>query len=336
MKIVIFEVEEWEQAAFDALAGEHKLVFTAERLSGENADRYRSAEIVSPFIHSRLDADVLGRMMRLRMIATRSTGYDHISLETCLGRGIAVCNVPVYGEHTVAEHVFGLLLTISHRLVEAIDRTRRGQFDLHGLRGFDLRGKMLGVVGTGAIGEHVIAIARGFGMQVTAHDPVPRPQLADRHGFRYVPLDELLAASDIVTLHVPATPRTHHLIGAAELARMKKGSVLINTARGSLVDTHALLRALSDGTLRAAGLDVLPEEPAIREEAELLRRTFQDRHNLADLLADHILLRHRNVVITPHSAFNTTEAVQRILDTTADNIRAFIAGTPQNTIHSGT
>ena len=173
-------------------------------------------------------------------------------------------------------------------------------------------------------------------MEVLAFDLRPRPELAAELGFSYLPLEELLPRADVVTLHAPARPGAPPLLGEAELGRMKRGAVLINTARGTLVDVRALLLALADGRIAAAGLDVLPEEPSIREEAELLRSAFQHTHNLETLLANHILLRMRNVFITPHSAFNTREAVERILDTTIGNILAFGEARPRNVVTGGT
>ncbi len=332
MKICIFEAEPWERRAFDRLSGEHHIVCSDRPLTHDNVDAYADADIVSVFIYSELDAEVLAKLERLELVATRSTGFDHIDVACCRERGITVCNVPTYGTNTVAEHVFALLLTISHHIVEAVDRTRRGDFSQQGLRGFDLLGKTLGVVGTGDIGRHVIEIARGFRMEVVAFDVHPDAALAERLGFRYVDFDELLRRSDVVTLHVPLNEHTRGMIGEAEFATMKDGVVLINTARGPIVDVESMLFALSNGKLAAAGLDVLPEEPAIREEAQLLHRIFRETHDLQMLLADHVLLRMRNVILTPHSAFNTREAIERILDTTVDNIEAFLAGTPQNVV----
>ncbi|MBI4495421.1 MAG: hydroxyacid dehydrogenase [Deltaproteobacteria bacterium] len=332
MKIALFEVEPWERGAFEPLEKEHELIFSRQRLTPDNARSFADAEVISPFIYSDLQASVLKQMENLRMIATRSTGFEAIDLAYCRQKGIVVSNVPLYGECTVAEHVFGLLLTISHKLAEAIDRTRKGDFSPEGLQGFDLHGKTLGVVGTGNIGRCVIHIARGFHMDVVAYDLFPQPQAAMQLGFRYAALDDLLAESDVITLHVPGHPRTRHLISSEQFGKMKRGAILINTARGNLVDIKALLHALAEGQVAAAGLDVLPEEPAIREEAELLRSLFRQRHDLETLLADHILLRLRNVFITPHTAFNTREAVQRILSTTMENILAFGRGDPKNVV----
>jgi D-lactate dehydrogenase len=332
MKIAVFETEPWERASFQELRADHEVVFVEEPLDRENAKLHEDADVISTFLYSRLGAEVLERFANLRLIATRSTGFDHIELNYCATRGITVCNVPSYGENTVAEHVFALLLTISHNLAEAIDRTRKGDFSLTGLQGFDLMGKRIGVVGTGNIGRCVIRIAAGFQMDVVAYDIKPSKDASDHLGFRYVDLDELLETSDVVTVHVPGTSATRHLLGAEQFEGMKKGAVLINTSRGSVVDVKAMARALEDGTLSAAGLDVLPEEPVIREEAELLRSVFQERHDFATLLADHVLLRLQRVFVTPHSAFNTKEAVRRILQATVDNIVAFAQGRARNVI----
>lgn len=331
MKLAVFEVEEWERGAFERLASGHQITIQSEPLTPQNASRFSDCDVVSTFIYSDLGRDTLIRLRSLKFIATRSTGFDHIDTAYCRKQGIHVANVPAYGDNTVAEHVFGLLLAISHNLVDAVERTRRGDFSLQGLRGFDLKGKTMGVLGTGAIGRYVIEIAKGFHMNVVAFDLFPKEGLEERLGFRYVPLEELLRKADVITLHIPSTPETHNFLSDREFEMMKKGVVVINTARGDLVDVQALLRAITTGKVAAVGLDVLPEEPTIREEAELLRSIAQKKP-LDVLLAGHILLRLRNVVITPHSAFDTKEAVQRILDTTIENISAFIEGVPKNMV----
>lgn len=329
-KLVVFEVEPREAPTFKTLTPDFELELVEEPLTAANAERFRTADIVSTFIYSALDRRVLEKFAGLKLIATRSTGFDHIDLAYCGRRGIAVSNVPNYGESTVAEHTFALLLAISHRLPEAIDRARTGHFSPEGLQGFDLAGKTMGVVGTGSIGRHVVRIAIGFGMNVLACDTAPDRALASAWSFRYCPLDTLLKQADVVTLHVPAMGR--HLIGDREFRLMKPGVVIINTARGSLIDARALIQALSAGKVAAAGLDVLPDEPAIREEAELICSFFCNQHDLRNLVADHVLLRMRNVVVTPHSAFNTREAVGRIIETTIENIRSFAGGEPRNLV----
>ena len=332
MKIVIFNVEPWERETFDRLSADHQVEYVDYPLTANNASQYQDAEIISTFIYSDLHRNVLQQLPNLQLIATRSTGFDHIDVNYCQEHNIKVCNVPTYGENTVAEHVFGLLLAISHKLIEATERTRKGDFSLQGLQGFDLRGKTLGVIGTGNIGSCVIEIAKGFRMEVIAFDVKPQEDLATKLGFHYASLKEVLATADVITLHVPANPHTENMISTEQFNQMKDGVVLINTARGSIVDNRALLRAIAEEKVAAAGLDVLPEEPVMREEAELLRSVYSRQHNLDSLLADHVLLRLRNVIITPHSAFNTREAVQRIADTTVANIIAFAQGQPQKVV----
>ena len=332
MKIAIFEVEPWEEDAFVALGRQHEVAFEAERLGPGLAEKHKDAAVISTFIYSDLGCEVLERFDDLRLIATRSTGIDHIDMDFCADNHIKVANVPSYGENTVAEHAFALLLAISHRLVEAVDRTRRGDFTIEGLEGFDLEGRTMGIIGTGNIGLNAARIAKGFGMEVLGFDVAPRQEAAARIGFAYVGVDELLARSDVISLHVPGNDKTRNLIADAEFDKMRDGVVLINTSRGTVVETRALLKALAGGKLRAAGLDVIPEEPIVREEAELLRSFFEREQRLDTLLADHILLRMRNVVITPHTAFFTREAVQRILDVSHDNIASFVAGKPENIV----
>lgn len=333
MKIIIFEAEGWEQEAFtNTFQTTDELVLLQEKLSLENVNRFADAEIISTFIYSDLQNKVLAQLPNLSLIATRSTGYDHIDTQYCQEHDIAIANVPEYGENTVAEHVFALLLGLSHKLVDAVERTRRGDFTLAGLQGFDLVGKTLGVIGTGNIGQCVIKIANGFGMHVVAYDVRTDETLAKDLNFTYLPLDALLNQSDVLTLHVPANKHTYHLISDDQFAQMKDGVVLINTSRGSVLHIEALVRALAIGKVAAAGLDVLPDEPTIREESELLHSFYRQQHNLETLLADSVLMRLSNVLITPHSAFYTKGAIYRIIDTTIGNIKAFIEGTPQNLI----
>ena len=330
MKIALFETDTWEQSWFTNLGTRHSLTCTAEPLRPENVNNHSDVEIISTFIYSHLDQTVLERLPMLKMIATRSTGTDHIDIDYCHRRGIVVSNVPRYGERTVAEHVLALLLATSRHLIDAVDRTRKGDFSLVGLRGFDLCDKTLGLIGVGNIGSHVAKIARGFDMNVVACDLKPDATLAETLGFRYAPMEEVLSQSDAISLHVAGGDATRNLISTSEFAAMKSGAILINTARGSVVDVNALLQALASGKVAAAALDVIPEEPTIREEAELLSSIFTQRHGLDRLLADHVLLRMRNVIITPHNAFNTREAIGRILETTLKNIEAFAADHPEN------
>ena len=333
MKTVFFEIENWENESLAALCRNLDFEVVKTPLSSENAGHYASAEIISCFIYSRLDRTVLEKFRNLKLIATRSTGYDHIDIDYCNEKSIAIANVPAYGSHTVAEHVFALLLALSRHLRQALQQTREGNFHLRGLQGFDLYGKTMGIIGTGFIGMRTAEIAKGFGMNVLAHDIHPHMDAARQVGFTYTSLDRLLAQADVISLHVPATRSTNHLLSEREFGLMKDGIILINTARGTNIDVKALLAALANGKVGGVGLDVLPDEPSIREEAELLRASFAKDHDLETLLVDNALLHHKKVIVTPHSAFYTKEAVERILETTSDNIRAFQDGIPLHIVN---
>ena len=331
-EIVFLEMEAWEEEILKRLCPP---AWCARYYAAE-ADRIDlsvigDAHIISVFIYSDLDASVLSQLPSLRMIATRSTGYDHIDMAYCRERNIVVSNVPSYGANTVAEHTFALLLSLSRNIYQARERTLRNDFSFHGLQGFDLMGKVLGVIGTGQIGQHVIRIAKGFEMRVLAYDPHQDVAASQRLGFEYVSLDALLAHSDVISLHCPLTAETRHLIGKQAFKKMKKGAYLINTARGGLIATEALLWALDAGIVAGAGLDVLEEEEAVREERELLSGRF-DGHKLRAVLRNHVLLKHERVIITPHIAFNSREAVKRILQTTLENISAYLAQAPNNVV----
>ena len=334
MSIYFFETNDAEQAYLtERLPGETLHFREGPLTTAAQAREISDAEIVSPFVHSRLSADVIESLPHLKMIATRSTGFDHINAPDAASRGIPVCNVPTYGENTVAEHTFALILALSRNLHKAYVRTVAGNFSLDGLRGFDLKGKTLGVVGVGHVGEYVMRIARGFGMHLLAYDPVQDMTKADHFDFTYTTLDGLLGRSDIVTLHAPAEAGTRHLIGAHNIGQFKRGALLINTARGELVDTEALLCALDAGLLSGAGLDVLEGEAVFSEEKQLLLNPNASEESLKQALRNRSLLQRPDMVITPHIAFDSAEAVERILDTTVVNIQAFRKGKPQNRVH---
>jgi len=333
MRVVLFEAEDWEKKACARLMRQHDVRCTTVPLNITTVGEFKDAEVISPFVASRLDAGIIHRLPELKLIATRSAGYDHIDLAACRQHGVAIANVPDYGDATVAEHAFALLLALARNIVESVALTRRGGFSMAGTRGLELRDKVIAVVGTGRIGRRTIEIARGFGMRVVAFDQIQDAAAATRWGFTYGPLDAVLAQADVVTLHVPSSPTTAGLIGARQFEAMKEGAILINTARGNVVDTEALVLALASGKLRAAGLDVLPQEPLIREEAEIFRQDMTvDAVDLKALVANHVLLRFPNVLVTPHNAYNTDAALRRIIDTTLANVEGFAAGRPVNLV----
>lgn len=327
-KIAFFELEGWEEetlkGAFSKGAeGVGEVSYSKDKLSRENAGNFSDASAISVFIYSKIDRAVLDLLPNLRLIATRSTGFDHIDVSECERRGISVANVPSYGENTVAEHTFALILALSRKIPKAHERTRIGDFSIDGLRGFDLKGKTLGVLGTGKIGAHVIRIANGFEMQVKAYDPFPNERLSKELGFSYSGFEEVVSSSDILTLHIPHNEATHHILSEKEFGKMKTGAVLINTSRGGLIETGALIRALSTGRLSGAGLDVLEEEGTVREEREILLKRIETPEALRIALENHLLLGMKNVIITPHNAFNSKEALGRILEKTIENLKGF-------------
>ena len=322
-----------EEATFmrHALAPDFYLQVLPGTLDIRNGLDLSQVEALIPFIHSRVGAEEMAAMPQLKLIATRSTGYDHIDLHAAADRGIVVTNVPAYGETAVAEYTFALLLALSRKVHQAWATMRDGTSHIEELRGFDLYGKTIGVVGAGAIGLHVIRIAKGFGMQALAYDVAHNRLLSEVLGFQYADLDELLARSDVVTLHAPALPSTYHMINRERLSLMKRGAILINTARGSLIDTTALAWALDTHILSGVGLDTIEGEEFLKHEEDLLNATDTEE-KLKLLVHNNMLLRRHNVLITPHIAFNSQEALHRILETTVANIHAFLAGHPQNTV----
>jgi D-lactate dehydrogenase len=332
VKIAFLELQPWEEKYLRGrVDGAHGIVALPGVPEDKHLTGIADAEIISPFIYSKLTAEWLAKLPKLKMIATRSTGFDHIDMAECARRGIMVCNVPFYGENTVAEHSFALILALSRKVHEAFVRVRAGNFSLEGLRGFDLKDKTIGVVGAGRIGLHVIRIARGFGMKVLAFDVKRDSFWAEVLGFEYAEMDDLLGRSDIITLHAPYNHHTHHLINRDNIHKIKRGAILINTARGGLVNTDALLKALDEGILAGAGLDVLEGEESIYEESALLGDAANPE-KLRTAIQNHVILKKPNVVFTPHNAFNSQEALERILDTTAENIAAFAAGAAKNVV----
>lgn len=336
MNIVSFGNEQWEKDYLTARLPGHTFTFVDGFMQDRTDVADTEAEIVSVFVSSHVGAAEMDRFPKLKYIVTRSTGFDHVDLNEAAKRGIVVSNVPTYGENSVAEMAFALLLALSRRIYDSYKQVvEKTSFSPKGLTGFDLKGKTLGVVGTGHIGVYAIKIGKGFGMDIVAYDPFKNDALATELGFRYVDsFDELLGASDVITLHVPHNDHTHHMINMNNIAKIKKGAVLINTARGPVVETLAMVKALEDGILAGAGLDVLEEEDFMLDETVLLHMEIPAAEKLKNVLANQYLIDHPRVIVTPHNAFNTKEALERILAVTAEDIEAFIAGAPKNIVKS--
>ena len=327
MRTILFSSQTYDRDSFAAAEQPdgNELHFQPARLTLDTAALAHDYEVVCPFINDDLSAPVLEQLAagRTRLIALRSAGYNHVDLPAAKRLGLSVVRVPAYSPHAVAEHAVALILALNRRLHRAYNRTREGDFTLHGLTGFDLVGKTVGVVGTGQIGATFGKIMAGFGCKLLCFDPYPNAELLAL-GAGYESLPELLAESHIISLHCPLTADNKHLINATSLATLKHGAMLINTGRGALVDTPALIEALKSGQLGYLGLDVY------EEEAQLF---FEDRSDLPlqdDVLAR--LLTFPNVIITAHQAFLTREALSAIATTTLSNIAAWKNGTAQNLI----
>ena len=342
-KIGLFEIEAKEKEYFQKVLKKEQITFFNQKIDKAHLPKQNDFEIISPFVGSKIDKEIINHFPKLKLIAARSTGVDHIDAKECQKRGIKIANVPVYGDNTVAEHTFALILNLSRKIFKTFDQIKEtGSFSLKGMQGIDLKDKTLGVIGTGNIGRYVIKIAQGFQMNVLAFDAYPNKDLAKDLNFKYTKtLEELLSKSDIVTLHIPYIPQTHHIINKDNIYKIKKGALLINTARGGIIETEALLKALKDKHLGGVGLDVLEGEKAIKDELEIFTSDKYEVYDLVEgyeekeadlkvLIQNRLLVNMENIVITPHNAFNSKEALQRIRETTVENIKAFIENKPQN------
>ncbi len=329
MNIVFFETAPWER---ENLAKHFpSAILTDQKLTAENADNFKDAEIISTFIYSKIDKNVLDKLLSLKLIATRSTGFDHIDIAVCREKDIKISNVPEYGTNTVAEHTFALILSLTRKIYQSINQTRNLDFDHSKLTGLDLYGKTLGIIGLGKIGEQVLRIGLGFGMNVLVYTRTRDERLLGYYSFGFVDFDTLISSSDIVTLHVPLNEQTKHIINKENILKFKKGSYLINTARGGLVETEAILMGINQGILDGVGLDVLEEERELTEELAVLSKK-ENEDNLKTLVLNHVLINHPKVLITPHNAFNSREALVKIDATTIENIQSFINGRPTNIV----
>lgn len=311
--IAFFDAKPYDRESFDRANSRYELRYFESKLNEQTVRLAAGCDGVCAFVNDDLNEPVIRALCEqgVRVVALRCAGYSNVDLHAAYGN-LHVVRVPAYSPHAVAEHAMALLLALNRKLCRAYNRTRDFNFNITGLTGVDLYGKTAGVIGTGKIGRAFVDVCRGFGMRVVAHDPYPS------EGIDYLPLDELLAQSDVVSLHCPLTEESYHLLDAAAFARMKPGAFLLNTSRGALLDSAALLDALNGGRLRGAGLDVY------EEEAEYF---FEDRSDAPvrdDVLA--LLVTRPNVLLTSHQAFLTEEALANIAETTLQNLDAFFAG----------
>ena len=331
VKIVVYESEPAIAETFKRLTKSHNVFFIESILCEKNAPEHADAQIIS-IDQSVLNANIINCFNFLNLVAVRGTGFDHIDTDVCKKNDVSICNVPAYAANAVAEHTFSLLLAINRHIETAISFTRRSIFSWEGLQGLELQGKTLTVIGTGAIGKRVAEIARGFNMNVLAFDLKPDHTWAGRYAVQYLSFEAAIASADIISLNIPAIKGKNHILGAPDFALMKKGVVIINTARGELIDNQALVKALAEEKVFAAGLDVLPEEHFIREKEKDPSIFFQDEFDPKTMLANTLLCEHPRVIVTPHIGWYTIEAAQRSYDITVDNIEAFLGGSPNNIV----
>ncbi len=322
MRIAFYDTKPYDKTFFEAAVAERDLeiVFHDFRLAAANASSAEGSGAVCVFVNDGVDRACLETLSEkgVKLIALRCAGYNNVDLNAAQELGMTVVRVPAYSPHAVAEHAVALLMTLNRKIHRAYNRVRELNFSLAGLVGFDLHGKTVGIVGTGGIGRCAARIFRGFGCEVLAHDPFPRKEWASENGVTYTSMDRLLEASDVVSLHMPLTEETFHFLGAEALSKMKRGAYLVNTSRGKLVDSKAVIAALKSGQLGGVALDVYEEEEGV----------FFEDHSDAALQDDVLsrLLTFPNVLVTSHQAFLTEEALVAIAGTTVDSVERFAKG----------
>lgn len=317
VKAVFFEIEPWEKQHIKKYHKYISPVFSKGFLTQKNVHKAKDADVIAVFTYSKVDKKALDNMPNLKLIATMSTGFDHIDLKECRKRGIKISNVPVYGERTVAEYTMAMMLALSRKIIQSAKSVKtKWLFRNKGLRGFDVQHKTLGIIGCGKIGSNVAKLAKGFDMNVFVYDAVKNEKLAKEIGFKYTSLKNLLGKSDIITLNVPLNSHTKYLLNKKNIKYIKKGAYLINTSRGGVVETKAVIKALDKGILAGAALDVIEEEKYLKG-----RRNLKKSNGRIKIYYN--LVNRSNVLVTPHNAFNSREAIERIFFTTLDNIKSF-------------
>jgi D-lactate dehydrogenase len=333
-KIAFFDVHQLDQATYKTgLSDQFEVVFEENQFTPDSFSVANDATVISVHVTSKVTAELMAKLPQLKHIACRTTGFDNVDLEYAGAHDISVSYVPAYGQDTVAEYAFLLMQAVSRKLIVATRAVVAGEVVPEQLTGHELVGKTLGVIGTGRIGQRAASIGRGYGMNVIGFDPYPNEAAAKEHGFTYATLADLVSSADFITLHAPATPDNNHLLGAAQFAQMKKGVFLVNTARGSLVDTPALIDAVESGIVAGAGLDVLEGEEYLELVPELhLLGTEKLTDEARQVLSIDILQKLPNVIITSHNAYNSAEALERIRQTTISNILAWHTGKPENEV----
>lgn len=342
MKIVFFDVREDEEQALKSCCNARgtkcgkdcQCLLFPDRLDEQTilTDEMKQADVISCFTFSRVPAEVLQKFPNLKLIALRCVGFNHIDIDYCKKHNITVVNSLGYGNITVAEFAFALIFDVMRKTARAYINLRNTHLDRDVYTGFELNDKTIGIIGTGAIGAEATRIAKGFGMNVLAYDIYPKQELVEKYQVKYVELDELLKNSDVISLHAPLTVDNFHLINEEKIKLMKPTAVLVNTARGELIDTKALYEALSENRIFGAGLDVLEAENVLIQPDSITDFDYLTTDYIKHTLINERLLKLHNVVVTPHIAYNTKEAQDRILSITMNNIASFFEGKIVNSV----
>lgn len=335
MKAIFFDVRNEEiETLTNFCQSKYEFELIPEPLDDktELTDEIKMADVISCFTFSRVSADILKQFPNLKLIALRCVGFDHIDIAYCKEHNIQVVNSLGYGNVTVAEFAFGLILDVTRKIARSYTNLKNEHLSHDIYTGFELGGKNIGIIGTGAIGSEVVRIAKGFGMNVLAYDLYPKDELIQKYGVKYLPLDELLKESDIVSLHAPSTKDNFHMINAEKIKLMKPTAVIVNTARGELIDTKALYEALSENKIFGAGLDVLEAENILTQPESTWAFDYLTNDTIKQTLVNERLLKLHNAVITPHIAYNTKEAEDRILNITLNNVTSFFEGKITNSV----
>lgn len=326
MKVAFFGIkEEWEKKEILKVLPQKDVKFFSENLQEISEKDLRGVDVISVFVGCKCSADNLKRVPKLKFIATRSTGFDHIDLTYCKKNNIRVGYVPFYGENTVAEFTFGLLINIARKIDFSVKRVKTGSFDFLGLKGFDLKSRTIGILGFGHIGQKFAKMCKGFDMNVIAYDPFADKlvDVANNLGVKMVSFNEVLKKSDVISIHMPLLPQTKHILNKKAFDMMKKGVILLNTSRGGLINTKDLIAALDSGKVGFAGLDVLEAEDELKDQKMFIETNKKNLQTYKLIIQNHELIRRHNVFVTPHNAFNTQDALERIMSTTLGNILAY-------------
>ncbi len=335
-KIIFFDAADYEiDYLKNACEGHFDYEFVSDTLNDlfSPSESEKQAEIISCFTTSRISRELIEKFPNLKLIALRSVGFNHIDIEYCKERGIYVENTPNYGNMTVAEFAFALLLNVTRKITPAYNDLKNSIIDTDHTIGIELFSKTIGIVGLGAIGTEMARLSHGFGLNILGLDLREKDELKEKYNVQYVDFETLLRNSDFISLHTPLTKDNYHMFNNAAFEKMKNCAVLINTARGELIDTQALYNALTEKKISGAGLDVLESEETLTNPDYLVDIGRMNVQSLQKTILNNSLMKLENVIVTPHIAYDSKEAIERILSTTISNILAFNNGQIQNNVY---